>query len=140
METNLNVMTTKRILPLFAIVFLLFSCSKDQRVVNKLSGNWNVESWKISALGQSENLSTEGASYNFSFCNLKADEWCSGQFTVSNETTSFQYKVIDGGKKFVSRDNGSEEETVFDIISISKSRAEVKTQIQFFTHEIVLTK
>ncbi len=76
----------------FIFALLLFSCSKDQRIVNKLKGTWTVTNFTP------HDFYTEGTkSIRFDACDLDEteDNYCTGEI---NETLVFTQ--FGGGKTY----------------------------------------
>jgi hypothetical protein len=65
-----------------AAVFLLFSCNKNQRKVNRIDGKWNVVSAQIEGFGQAD----PDVIYSFDYCKLRHDDFC--DFSVHNFATN----------------------------------------------------
>lgn len=81
---------------------LVLACTKDQRVVRNISGNWKLS--KINNESVNENVM-----WNFSECNLKRDTYCDLVVTNPNGDRSYlQYKMREKGMKM-------------DVISLNQS-------------------
>jgi len=97
------------------------ACSKDQRVVNRLEGDWKVSSFKLYVNGTLDNTFTLDPNttimMTFDDCKLKSDEWC----TVTTKTTAAgqtetevnKYKITGDGETFV-LDNDNNTSTTAD--------------------------
>lgn len=75
--------------------FVLLSCSKEQRTVNKLSGSWEVRSATITGVGE---LDTDQI-FDFEKCRIRKNNYCS--FTLvdrdNQETTYGSYLINETG-------------------------------------------
>ena len=99
------------IINLFFVALIISSCSKDQKAVNQLKGEWEETEWNysISFLGfnQSETIDPpEKRVYTFEKCKVK-NEYCNGTLTIENSTNQyFTYTVQDEGEtiEFVNND------------------------------------
>lgn len=104
------------------------SCSKDQKVVNQLEGDWKVTSVKYNGV---EDTQTDYSmtTYTFEKCKVKNGP-CSGKLVTSDETKgsitfNFKYEIFEDGEKirieidFLGLDT---EEQVGDIIENSKDK------------------
>lgn len=83
-------------------MMVLMSCSKDQKVVKQLDGEWKVT--QITEDGKSMDLSGAEWTYNFETCKVKKGN-CSGSYTLSHQllgsqTVPFEYSISDKGEKF----------------------------------------
>jgi len=91
------------ILGMFLISALFYSCSKDQKVVKELDGQWMISSRTYN--GVSAPLSeTNGVIYDFEACKVKNGD-CNGSITAPDSTKGtityeFKYSVSDKGTKF----------------------------------------
>lgn len=103
----------KKILLLNVLILALIisSCSKDQRAVNQLAGEWEETQWDYSitvfGISQSETIDPpEKRTYQFEKCKVKKG-FCNGTLTVNDtETQDFTYTVEDEGEtiEFVNND------------------------------------
>lgn len=90
---------------------MFFSCSKDQRAVNQLSGEWEETEWdySISFFGTSQNEVVpppQKRVYTFEKCKVK-NGYCDGVLTVDDtQSQNFTYSVSDEGEtiEFVNND------------------------------------
>lgn len=96
---------------LIATASLTFAaCSKEQRVVNRLEGEWQVttvreyENGVLTSTGNGL-ISGETIVFDFEKCKLKSDDFC--DFTIkytesgNTQTDSYKYKISDDGETFV---------------------------------------
>jgi len=79
---------------------LVYSCSKDQKVVKNLEGTWNVSSITIDGVADTVDFSND--TYEFELCKLK-DGDCSGTLTSLDPSKgevalSFTYSIEDDGE------------------------------------------
>src|SRR5690606_16371118 len=99
----------KRLLIAGLLVSAVFvSCSKEQRVVNKLEGTWKASSAKAEYGGLSIDIpidDTINIQYTFYDCKLK-DGDCEGLYVNSLDGSSdnFTYTIGDGGNTINSKD------------------------------------
>ncbi len=98
-----------------AAAFAFTACNKDQRVVNRLEGDWKVTSVKFYVNNVIDNSFTldpnETILLTFDDCKLKSDDWCN---VVTKSTSNGQtqtengiYQVTDDGEKIILDDDGS---------------------------------
>ena len=82
--------------------FLVTSCSKDQKSVNRLEGDWKIT--YFSADGEAADKEDyEGTTYTFNKCKVKKGD-CDGSITAPDPdkgtiTIPFTYNVSDKGEK-----------------------------------------
>jgi len=93
----------KNKLLLFALLSIIaWSCSKDQRVVKDLEGDWIISS--LTTNGTPEPASEyAGIVYNFTNCKVKKGD-CDGSVTIPDSTKgtvkqTFTYGISEKGKK-----------------------------------------
>ena len=72
-------------------IFMNFGCNKDQRYVNKISGEWEATEMTISDTSSSETYYKSDSfklQFNFEDCKLKEDDWCSysGNLILPDDT------------------------------------------------------
>jgi len=91
-----------------AAAFALTACSKEQQVVNRLEGEWElktVKEYENGVLTSNGLVSGETIIFDFEKCKLKSDDFC--DFTIkyiesgNTQTDSYKYKISDDGKTFV---------------------------------------
>lgn len=93
-----------------AAAFTFTACNKDQKVVNRLEGDWNLttlKEYENGVLTSPNNGLIPGETIIFGFekCKLKSDDFC--DFTIKStengntETESYKYKISDDGETFV---------------------------------------
>jgi len=93
----------KHYLILGILSLLLTSCSKNQKSVNKLDGNWYATQYNLFENGKKSNLLKIGFEFNYKFdnCKLKKNNYCQVTITKSNDITTdtqvLMYKVTDNG-------------------------------------------
>lgn len=116
----------KKLFGLIALtaMVVLSSCSKEQRVANKLEGTWVLKSIAQTEDGITETLTVTGVEYQFDKCKTKDNEFCSGRVTYiidGGDVEAFEYKIISDGDEFITRLPGaSNDEVVNKIDDISK--------------------
>ncbi len=88
----------KIILSAFAFSFLLIACSKDQKVVNSLEGNWKVSKSMVNGVALADSLFS-GTTYSFEKCKVKKED-CSGTLSEDGKSVPFTYKISEKGEKF----------------------------------------
>lgn len=133
-----------------AIALLAVSCSKDQKTVNRLDGTWKANRFFVTTdLGSGDALAlgviTE-ATYTFSDCKLKTDEWCTGSSSITyaigdKDTDSYLYRVTEKGTVLETKDdNSSITINRIEIIEMTKTTLKVKQTDEDQTIEISLDK
>jgi hypothetical protein len=86
---------------LFATSVVVWSCSKDQKVVKELEGDWVISSQTSN--GAAVNAAEfAGVVYNFTNCKVKKGD-CDGTLTAADSTkgtiaTPFTYNIQDKGE------------------------------------------
>jgi hypothetical protein len=117
----------------------LASCSKDQKCVNWLEGEWNVTSLKTTDSTGTETddiaaITGLGGSFsgkmNFDEYSVKNDEYGFAKFTIVasvlgfpiNETTEFDYKIQDNCDNIWLREKGTTTAETSAIEEISKTK------------------
>lgn len=78
-------------------LFVFSSCQKEQKVVNKLEGNWEVVT-KTTNGAVSAKESYAGTTYYFIKCKSKNGS-CDGIFTERNNPTPFHYNITEDGDR-----------------------------------------
>jgi hypothetical protein len=127
-------------------LILYISCSKDQKVVRQLAGDWKVTNYTIDGAAQDKSA-WDGQVYSFNKCKVKK-EWCTGTVTVPDSTKGtitmeFKYKIREKGKKFDLQVNflGIVSDTqTSDIKEHSKSKFVYSYTDSGKVHEITMTK
>lgn len=125
---------------------LVLSCSKDQKVVRQLEGEWKVTNYTINGVAQDKSV-WDGQVYSFNKCKVKK-EWCTGSVSVPDSTKGtitmeFKYKIREKGKKFDLQVNflGIVSETqTSDIKEHTKSKFVYAYKDNGSDHEITMTK
>ena len=92
-----------------AATFAFTACSKNQKVANRLEGDWKVTGLKFYVNGTLDNAITLDSNatilITFDDCKLKSEEWCRGTSKIINGSQtineSFKYKITDDGESFV---------------------------------------
>lgn len=87
-----------------ALIVLIAACSKNQKVVRQLDGNWDVVSVKLNGQAQSDSIFS-GTSYKFNRCNVKKEN-CNGTFNIEAEffgidgivPIPFEYSITNDGQ------------------------------------------
>lgn len=123
MKTNLIKLFTAT----FVLAFIAFACSKDQKVVRQLDGEWKVTEVKYNGVVDN---STDYSSWKYKFEKCKVSKGdCSGSWTTidptKGETTfDFTYSISEKGTKITINLNilGLTESTTGDIIEHSKTK------------------
>lgn len=115
----------KRIFGFLALsaILVLSSCSKEQRVANKLEGTWELKSYTQTENGITETTPIFGVLYHFDKCKTKANNFCTGRVEYvidGGDIEAFEYKIINSGNEFTTRITGSTDEVVNKIDEISK--------------------
>jgi hypothetical protein len=91
-------MKNKLRISLLSITFFLLlvnvGCKKDQRYVNKLTGEWEATEMTITNGDSSETYyksDTFSLQFNFQNCKLKEDDWCyyNGSLTFTDDTSNW---------------------------------------------------
>jgi hypothetical protein len=94
----------KLTLVLFSLAALLiYSCSKDQKAVNNLEGDWKVTSVTIDGVADTADYSMD--KYTFEKCKLRKGD-CPGTYTTIDPTkgevsSSFTYSFEDDGETLI---------------------------------------
>jgi hypothetical protein len=94
----------KLTLVLFSLaVLLIYSCSKDQKAVNNLEGDWKVTSVTIDGVADTADYSMD--KYTFEKCKLSKGD-CPGTYTTVDPTkgevaSSFTYSFEDDGETLI---------------------------------------
>lgn len=92
----------KKVLAIFAIItVVVWSCSKDQKVVKELEGDWIVSSQTLNGTPVPA-AEYAGVKYNFTKCKVRKGD-CDGTLTAPDSTkgtlsTAFTYNIQDKGK------------------------------------------
>ncbi len=92
-----------------AAAFAFTACSKEQRVVNRLEGEWKVKTIKEYENGilSSSGDGLDGGTLTFDFekCKLKSDDYCdliiTSVYNNDTETELYKYKISDDGETLV---------------------------------------
>ncbi len=92
-----NLSAFRRHLIIVAVALLAVgftSCSKDQKAVKTLEGDWE----EVTVDGTTVPDSLKGV-LHFDFCKLKKDEWCKMNYTDNDGVNSgdYDYKITDKG-------------------------------------------
>lgn len=124
----------------FALALVvLASCSKDQKCVNWLEGEWTITSLKTTDSTGAETddilaITALGGSFsgkmNFEEYSVKKDEYGNAKITIVasvlgfpvNDTTEFDYKIQDDCENIWLREKGSATAETSAIEEISKSK------------------
>jgi len=80
-------------------LILLSSCSKEQRVVNRLEGKWTVTEAEISTIGTFE----PNMVFEFEYCRQRKTDFCdySAHDFDQDETVNGSYAIGDNGESVV---------------------------------------
>lgn len=89
----------KLILSIIAVTLVFYTCSKDQKVVKELKGDWTVSS--ITVNGASDTTDYSQDVYSFSKCKVKKGP-CDGSFQTNDPskgltTMTFTYSITGDG-------------------------------------------
>ena len=93
----------KKIFALLALVsVVLWSCSKDQKVVKELEGDWKVSAQTVNGVAVPDSEFV-GITYTFTKCKVKKGD-CDGTLSVPDPTKgtftqSFTYNIQEKGEK-----------------------------------------
>lgn len=94
------------------VASLLVSCSKEQRTVNKLEGEWTVVSAKIGDENGSTTDEDASGFIKFEKCKLKTDDFCQYSYNIVTDIGTFagsaEYKVIEEGEMILVRDDATD--------------------------------
>ena len=84
-----------RIFLVISTVSVIVSCSKDQKAVKDLEGDWE----EVAIDGEIVPDSSKGT-MTFEYCKLKKDEWCEMYYTEYDGSSSgiYYYKVTNKGE------------------------------------------
>lgn len=141
----------KRVL-LFAFVALVFvACNKNQAAVKKLDGKWTVTEMTYSDGGFSADVIALGGSASFTFtsCKLKKDEWCDGSSSVTypaamgglTDNSTFLFRVTGDGTTMESKDSDTSSTiTSMTIDELTKSDAKFTMVDGTATTKVTATK
>lgn len=77
---------------------VFFACSKDQKVVNDLEGNWKVTAETVNGVATPDSVYAN-TQYKFEKCKVKKGA-CPGTITEDGKATSFTYDISEKGTKF----------------------------------------
>ena len=107
-------------LSLFFITALLIigACSKDQKTVNRLEGDWKITEVTVDGVAEPDS-SYRDATYSFEKCKVKKTS-CDGTFTEDGKALPFTYKITDKGTKITMTFLGIQ--STGDIIENSKTK------------------
>ena len=117
-----------------AIALAIMSCSKNQKTVKLINGEWNATSIKVTNKGGivGEEL-TASVTYTYIFdnCKLKNDEYCKLAVVVTSgalsETEFDVFRVAENGKILEVKDElGSTTITKIEIVKLEKSNLVLK--------------
>ncbi len=85
----------KFLMPLLALV--VFACSKDQKTVNKLDGEWRVTGQKENGVQVSGSKAPD-ITYKFTKCKVSKGE-CDGMLSEGGKSMVFTYKITNKGER-----------------------------------------
>lgn len=87
----------RSLLSILLLGFIFLSCSKEQRIVNKLAGLWEVRSATITGVGE---MNTDQV-FDFEKCRIRKNNYCN--FTLvdrdNQETTYGSYLIDESGNE-----------------------------------------
>lgn len=94
-------MKIKLALVVAALSVIVWSCSKDQKVVKELEGDWSVSSQTVNG-SPVPAAEYAGVKYNFTKCKVKKGD-CDGTLTIPDSTKgtysqAFTYNIQDKGE------------------------------------------
>lgn len=120
------------------LMFVVASCSKDQRAVRILDGQW-----KLSRVNSNPVDADDNVTISFTACKLKKEEYCKVSITEGTGSMSFtfngDFKVIDKGETLELRFTslGQTQITRFKIKELTKSKLviEVTEGTSVYTEE-----
>jgi hypothetical protein len=101
--TKINKKMKKIILAIVAVFSIaVYSCSKDQKVVKQLEGDWKVSARTVNGVAEPA-ASYASTVYTFTTCKVKKGD-CDGTLTEADSTkgtvsTPFKYSISDKGEK-----------------------------------------
>lgn len=85
-------------LPFFIIAMISISCSKNQKEVRQLEGDWKATKVEMTVLGQTSTQNyNETLIFTFEKCKVK-NSFCDGQINDNGQITPFTYTIKDDGE------------------------------------------
>ena len=87
----------KKIILITALILLSVACDQNQRVANKLAGEWNVTSYTVNTTNAGSlylNLNEIKLVYNFDNCEIAEGNDCS-LLTIINENSTNAQTIIE---------------------------------------------
>ena len=86
------------------LLLLVAACSKEQRTINRLEGDWQVVAFKKNGADLPDSLYKE-LFFSFRACKAKDFDYCDGAMTrvtaAGTRVTDFKYSIGDNGKDFL---------------------------------------
>lgn len=119
------------------VVLIAAACSKDQKVVKQLDGEWKTTSEKVNGVELPDSLSDNTGIYKFEKCKVKKGP-CSGTYTDAGKSMPFTYEISEKGTKMTMTVFGIA--TTSDIVESSKTKFVHKYTEDGDTYEITLEK
>lgn len=126
----------KRILMIAAIALIAVACSKDQKVVKRLDGTWKANKFVVSNSDGSIDLIGSGfvtsATFTFSNCKLKDDEWCDANSEIiyalgGSQKDTYLFRVTEKGTVLETKDdNSSTTINKIDIVEMTRNTLKLK--------------
>ena len=131
----------KRIITtLLPAIFLITACSKDQKMVQQLEGEWKVTDLKKNGISVDKDK-YEGQVYSFEKCKVSKGP-CNGSISQHGFSLAFTYKITnDGGKiSMTTTFLGSSETMSADIIKHYNKKIIISSLDDNDTEEIIMEK
>jgi hypothetical protein len=101
---------------------IVISCSKDQKVVKELEGDWKVTAQKVDNVAQPDST-FKGTTYHFDKCKVKKGD-CDGSVNEDGKSFPFKYRITEKGTKFTLTLSfaGTTQTSTADILEHSKTK------------------
>jgi hypothetical protein len=115
----------KHIKLFFISIIIAVSCSKDQRVVNQLEGDWKVVSQIEDGVAQPDST-YKNTTYTFQKCKVKKGD-CGGSVSEDGKAIPFTYRISEKGEKITF--------TLFGISETGTIREHSKTRFVWVTDD-----
>lgn len=93
----------KTLIPTLILIFvILSSCSKEQRIVNRMQGKWTVTEAEIANIGTVE----PNMVFKFEYCKQRLNDFCDYSLHDfdQDETTNGTYSIGDDGESVILSD------------------------------------